>query len=767
MLSTASLSALLGLLALFGCAPEPEPAHKKNDPQQVGRLYQQAQNQIKSRDLQAGAATFQQLLQIDSTHYEARLGLGEINLRQQRFDAAVAELEQAYRQQPGRIEARFQLARTYLKLGRKRKARHLFEAIVGDFPDHLPTRILLADLLMTRSPPDPQGALAQYEAILQFKPNHLQARAGAAASRLRLGHFEQAAAELAQLLTERPGDPHLNFLLGTAYHWMEDYPQATAAYKQAIDALSATAADQRLVRQWNLRLAYLATHGAYPGNLAKDYQLQLKSLDATAPVRFTDVAADAGVAKVDRGRGSAWGDYDGDGDLDLFSVGIQSPHALYRNEAGHNFTDITQSAGLYDERGGWSATCADYDNDGDLDLYVTRDAWEGRAPNSLYQNQGDLTFLDQGVAAGVADPDASFTAAWADYDNDGFVDLYVADGITGDGAGNKLYHNQSNGAFVDRAARAGVDHTGKSLGVAFGDYDRDGDLDLYVVDVDGPNTLYRNQGNGHFVDATREAGVAAPEQGGYVAFFLDYDNDGDLDLFVSAMSYYELFVQSQISGRTAGPARAHLYRNNGGGRFADVAVEAGLSRTFGSMGAGFGDVDYDGRIDIYLANGGPMMARFEPNILYHNRGDRFADITKAAGVGNLGKGHGATFADYDNDGDLDLYAGIGGHYPGDVWPNSLYRNEGHANHWLVVELQGRPPNQSAIGAHLKLQAGDLTQMAEVSSGGGFGSSNSLPVEFGLGDRTRIDALEIRWPSGKNDVHRNLGVDQVLRFAEGN
>ena len=161
-----------------------------------------------------------------------------------------------------------------------------------------------------------------------------------------------------------------------------------------------------------------------------------------------------------------------------------------------------------------------------------------------------------------------------------------------------------------------------------------------------------------------------------------------------------------------------------------------------------------------------MMARFEPNILYHNRGDRFADITAAAGVGNLGKGHGATFADYDSDGDLDLYAGIGGHYPGDVWPNSLYRNEGHANHWIVVELQGRPSNQSAIGARLKLLAGDLTQVAEVSSGGGFGSSNSLPVEFGLGDRTRIDALEIRWPAGKSEVHRNLGVDRVLRFAEG-
>ena len=199
--------------------------------------------------------------------------------------------------------------------------------------------------------------------------------------------------------------------------------------------------------------------------------------------------------------------------------------------------------------------------------------------------------------------------------------------------------------------------------------------------------------------------MAEPEEGGYVAFFADFDRDGAIDLFVSSMCYYEQFVESQVAGRAVGRNRAHLYRNLGGDRFADVAPEAGISRNFGTMGAGIGDVDYDGLVDLYLANGGPVMPRFEPNILYHNRGERFADVTESAGVGNLGKGHGATFADYDGDGDLDLYAAIGGHYPGDLWPNSLYRNDGRGSHWLAVELEGTRSNRSAVGAQVTVHAG--------------------------------------------------------------
>jgi hypothetical protein len=184
------------------------------------------------------------------------------------------------------------------------------------------------------------------------------------------------------------------------------------------------------------------------------------------------------------------------------------------------------------------------------------------------------------------------------------------------------------------------------------------------------------------------------------------------------------------------------------------------------MGAGYGDVDYDGLIDLCLANGGPNMARFEPDILYRNLGNRFADITESAGMAPIGKGHGVSFADYDVDGDLDLYLGDGGHYPGDLWRNHLYRNEGHDNNWLALTLEGSgPSNRSAIGAQLVLRAGDLVQLAQVSSGDGFGCTSSLQAEFGLGRRTQVDALEIRWPSGKTQQLPVAGINQTMHIAE--
>ncbi len=754
----------VALLIWPGCGGDGKHTPSEADRQRAVQRYQAALEQIKNYDFKGAGTTFEEVLRLDPAHYEARLGLGEIHYRQQQYDLARQALEIAVQQQPGRHEARMQLARAYMGLDRQLEARALVKAIVADFPDQVAPRLELANLYMTESPPDPRGALAQYEAILQAKPGHPKARAGRAAANLHLGEFASAAAELDELLRQQPKDQYLPYLAGTVYFWQKDYRKAVAAYIQSIDALPPNS-PMLATRQWNLRLAYLAARGTYPGDLPARYRMDLYPIDEVSPVHFTDVAAQAGVDRRARNRGGAWGDYDADGDLDLFSVGIQTPHSLYRNDGGR-FTDIARQAGLDDARGGWSASAADYDNDGDLDLYATRDGWEGSAPNSLYQNQGDGTFKEVSKEAGVDDPDDTFMAAWADYDNDGWLDLYTCDGMTGTKAANKLYHNEGNGRFADQAAQAGVDLRGKSLGAAFGDYDRDGDQDLYVADVANPNTLFRNEGQGRFADITQKAGVGKPVQGGYVTFFLDADADGDLDLFVTAMSYYEHFVESQITGRAAHPARAYLYRNQGKDTFADVAEQVGLSRSFGSMGAGYGDVDYDGHIDIYLANGGPNMARFEPNILYRNMGNRFADITESAGVGGIDKGHGVAFADYDADGDLDLYVGDGGHYPGDLWPNRLFRNDGHQNHWLGVSLEGTAPsNRSAIGAQLVLRAGDLVQAIQVSSGDGFGCTNSLGAEFGLGTRTKVDGLEVRWPSGKAQQVPVTGLNQIIHLKE--
>ena len=786
---------LLALLPAFsGCdtgspsqdVPGQQVAH--SDLQQIDSLYRQAPSQNRNRNFQAAARTFEQVLQLDSTHYEARVGLGELYMGAKQIEKARYHLEKACREDPHRIEARFQLAQAYYRAGNalfagvptkssnKQIARQMFTEIVADHPRHILSRMMLAEAWMMVPPPDAELALAQYDTLLQFAPGYRDGRAGRAASRLRLGQFEQGAAEIAQLLEENPNDPHMSLLLGAAYFRLGEHQRAIDTYRLSINALPPPPSsprqlqrwNQRLhVRQWNLRLAYLAAHGKYPGDLPENYQIHLAPVTEESPVRFTDMGPIFGVDKYDRGRGSAWGDYDHDGDLDLFTTGIHTTHALYRNESGAGFTDIAQAAGLSDPRGGVGASCADYDNDGWLDLYVTRNACLGRTPNSLYRNQGDGTFREVSEAAGVDDPDASYTHTWGDYDGDGFLDLYVADGVTGDGSPNKLFQNQGDGTFKDRAAEAGVDNTGRTVGVAFGDYDNDGHLDLYASDVGGPNALYRNEGNGTFTDVAHQAGVEKPYSGSHVTFFFDYNNDGHLDFFVGAFAYYESAVESLITGQAVGPSVPHLYRNNGDGTFTDVAAGTYLSRAVGCTGAGFGDIDYDGLIDIYLSTGGPNFPRLEPNILYYNKGDdRFADITASAGVGHIGKGQGVSFADLDSDGDLDIYAGVGGHYPGDLWHNSLYRNEGHDNHWLVVRVRGTTSNKSAVGTRLRIRAGDLLQDAEISSGNGFACTNSLPMEFGLGSRTRVDELEIRWPSGKTEKHRDLGIDQVLCFIEG-
>ena len=246
------------LVALFSCTPGGQPEEATR--QQIDELYREAIGHIKNRQPRAALGAFEQLLQLDPDHYEAWLGLGEVFMRLGRFSEALPQLEKARHLQPGRIEARFQLARCLLKLQRKKEGRELLQSLVAKFPREIHPRLALADLLMTQAPPDPQGALDQYAAILQFAPDHFQARSGGAVSRLNLGHFKQAARELKQLLADRPGDTHLSFLLGAALHWQKDYPGAVAAYKKAIDSLPPSS-PQLPVRQWNLRLVYLQAYG--------------------------------------------------------------------------------------------------------------------------------------------------------------------------------------------------------------------------------------------------------------------------------------------------------------------------------------------------------------------------------------------------------------------------------------------------------------------------------------------------------------------------
>ena len=752
----------LWLAAAAGCStPEPPPG-PAGDPRLRHALQLTRQGRFA-----AAADCLQAAAREGADPAEVSLRLAEAHLGSGRRQAALEQLESL----PAEARQRplYGVLRAWLRAfdGEALQARSETEGILARSPDSVEGRVLLASLALQAAATMDLEAAARWSAeVLEEVPGHRVAEGMLLQAELRLGRFE-AAAERGRELAQRHSDGQLWMLAGTAALWADDPQAAIGALRRAVD-LSGEAALQRRRALWLLSLAWEAAES--PGLPEPRYQFTPYAPAPPPPSvpRFVDVAHTAGVAKVDRGRGSSWLDFDGDGDWDLFSVGIHVPHSLYENVGGR-FDDVTGTRGLDDPRGGWGASTADVDDDGDPDLFVTRDAWEGAAPNSLYRNDRASGFVDVAPEAGLAGAEASFTAAWGDFDIDGRLDLYVANGVIADGGANGLHHNRTapGGAilFTDVAPEAGADDSLKSIGTASGDYDGDGLPDIYCANIGGPNRLYRNQGGMLFEETAAAAGVVFPVEGGYICFFLDFDNDGLLDLFVSTMSAFDDVLHSAVNGRAVEPNRPFLYRNEGDGTFTDVARPAGLGRSFGSMGAGVGDVDNDGFPDLYLANGGPEMFRLEPNVMFLNRGDgTFADISRAAGVANLGKGHGATFADYDEDGDQDLYAGLGGHYDADLWANALYRNDGPAGRSISVRALSGP--RDAPGARILVEAGGSRVHAQVASGFGFGSSNAAAVTVGLGTAEAVDRLEVVWPGGQRQSWGTLPAGAQVLVRQG-
>ncbi len=506
------------------------------------------------------------------------------------------------------------------------------------------------------------------------------------------------------------------------------------------------------------------------------------------PVRFVDVTAEAGISfrhagglrervmPAIVGSGAAFADYDNDGDLDLYIANSARPYpqanapppqnVLYQNNGDGTFTDVTAIAGVGDTGWGMGCAFADYDNDGDADLYVTN--YKG---NVFYRNNGDGTFTDFTVGAGSVDHQ-SFGAgvAWADYNNDGYVDLYIANYLDYTkvpqgkevffpydffGGTNVLFLNKKDGRFIDVTGVARVSggfHL--SLGTSFADYDNDGDLDLYVANDADQNILYRNEGDGTFLntnipDARSRTGDV---RGGMGVTWGDYDNDADLDLFVT-----NWLDENNI-----------LYRNNLDGTFADATArsgcfESGLGKT--GWGTEFFDYDNDGDLDLYIACGHIDPATQEPpaqdDILLQNNGDgTFSDVSEILGLDSPRTGRGVAIADYDDDGDLDIFVVNTGERP---W---LLRNEGgNQNHWLKIRTVGTNSNHDGIGVRVEATTGALVQIREVTCGGSYLSQSSLELEFGFGKATMVDSIVIRWPSGTIQTLKDIEVDQTIIAAE--
>jgi hypothetical protein len=520
--------------------------------------------------------------------------------------------------------------------------------------------------------------------------------------------------------------------------------------------------------RWLLNLAGM-TLGEHPAGVDSRYLLSLNRWRHCEfnIGRFRDIAPQLGVNRLNHAGGGIMEDFDNDGLLDLVVTAMNpaAPMALFRNKGDGAFEDRTQSAGLADQLGGLYCVQADYNNDGHMDIFIPRGAWLSIPIRpSLLRNNGNGTFTDVTKEAGLLDPVNSISACWADYDNDGFLDLFVCC----ERQPNRLYHNQGNGSFVEVAAKAGVQgNMGTCKGAAWIDYDNDGYPDLFCSNVQGTQ-LFHNDRDGIFHEATSSAGIDGPLYG-FSCWAWDFNNDGWLDILATC---YDHTVEEVVKGLLGQPHRAHstkLYRNLNGRGFQDVAKEAGLDQVYAAMGSNFADFDNDGFLDFYLATGDPNLSTLVPNRMFKNvAGKRFAEITANSGTGHLQKGHSVACGDWDRDGNIDLFVQTGGFSDGDRFHNLLFQNPGQGNHWLTLKLVGKKTNRAALGARIKVVtagAEPLTIHRHVTSGSSFGA-NPLQQTIGLAKADRIALLEIHWPtSGTTQVFHDIAADQAIEADE--
>jgi hypothetical protein len=517
--------------------------------------------------------------------------------------------------------------------------------------------------------------------------------------------------------------------------------------------------------------------------------------DARTPI-LSDITAKAGIDFIHSigddeltniveatGAGCAFFDFDNDDDLDIYLVngryltGVSSvkgrgldgklSNALFRNDGDGTFTDVTEAAGVGDRGFGMAVVTADYDNDGDADLFITN-----YDRDTLYRNDGDGTFTDVTEAAGVGSELWSVGATFIDFDRDGLLDLFVGGYLVFDpdyrlfyaaeafpgplaykGQFDRLYKNRGDGTFEDVTEKAGLlTDDGRAMGVAASDVDDDGLQDLFIANDGMENYLYRNTGEGTFTNIALRTGTAFGQNGEATSAmgpeFGDYDLDGRMDLLVPDMGY------------------GCLYRNTDRGFFEEKSAEVGLARALGqytSWSGNFADFDNDGWLDIFIANGDAHHLEAEEDLLLLNDGGRkFVDVSVKSGEDFQAKGvgRGSAVADIDDDGDLDLLVlNLNG-------APRLYRNEGgNQGHWLMIRTIGVSSNRDGIGARIRVTAGGRTQTRDIRSSSGYLSQSDPRAHFGLGPAAVAEKVEIRWPSGLTQTLTDVKANQVLVVTE--